>query len=716
MPTISRARFFVSRAVMEQGGGVALLLLAVVVLAGCAASTALVLAEGTGGSGAASGEAVACGEQALPPGWPELSAGDAEALLAPFLRCASPGDYVALQERVDMPRVVEALDGWSAVRLGALGPIRADAADLLTRKRAAFLLEATERYGHYHAEVFALFVLHSAHDDEVRALLRLLARDKQLGQTLGLMPTVREELERRGLPLSAHAERAERPGDVLRGLGRAARDALATSQMSDGGRYSELSARWKQLLEPYQEAAHEVERALALRHFSPGSVAVGSFDAVTFGVPLGFYYLVLGTGQGVASLSRGQYEQATRELAPALLLGALYAGGRGPRVLSEARGALGTGLAEARLTALKEWVGRLEARLGVEGLRALARDIQASREAGHFVAVGGVDAALALREARGDVARAQAMMARARPGATGAPEGKSGAGASSGKGATVADDTARSTLERSGAAERSGGIASLVDEEVGLTRDVVEARLALMESEATGPRLPRDVVVLERQRPSLEAHPPGVEGNSRWREYVAYYEKRVGELEQGKAVEGPLRWAAYERMWGGFTRGLAFERFMVNLLREDAKLPRAQRRFLGDFDRPRIETYVGVKKQETGLRYADVLVIEEGELGGRPRRVESFSFKSRNLALLEEQELRVQMMEDAREALRKYGGALDIRRDILQPLFRGQREVPVQRVRLVYEGGVLKPNDEFVLNAILSATERKIPGVEVLFQ
>jgi hypothetical protein len=169
-------------------------------------------------------------------------------------------------------------------------------------------------------------------------------------------------------------------------------------------------------------------------------------------------------------------------------------------------------------------------------------------------------------------------------------------------------------------------------------------------------------------------------------------------------------------MWGGFTRGLAFERLMVNLLREDAKLPRAQRRFLGDFDKPRIETYVGVKKQETGLRYADVLVIEEGEPGGRPRRVETLSFKSRNLALLDEKELRVQMMEDAREALRKYGGTLDIRRDTLQSFFRGDKEIAVQRVRLVYEGGVFKPNDEYVLNAILSATERKIPGVEVLFQ
>ena len=261
-----------------------------------------------------------CGGQAVPPGWPDFSDDDAEALLAPFLTCTSPGEFVALQDRVDMPRLVEALDDWRAVRLGALGPMREDAAHLLQRKRAAFLASATERYGVFYAEVFALFILHSAYDDEVDEVLRLLAGDKQLGQTLALMPAVGGELERRGMPLSRYPERAERAGDVLRGLGRAARDVLSSSQASDGLRYMELTARRAQLPPPYQQAAQEVEHALALRHFAPGSVVVGSFDAVTFGVPLGFYYLVAGTGHGLYSLTQGEYEQATRELAPIALL------------------------------------------------------------------------------------------------------------------------------------------------------------------------------------------------------------------------------------------------------------------------------------------------------------------------------------------------------------------------------------------------------------
>ncbi|OJT22430.1 hypothetical protein BO221_21860 [Archangium sp. Cb G35] len=664
-----------------------------------------------------------CGGQAVPPGWPDFSSGDENELLAPFLTCASPAEFVALQQRVDMRRLVEALDEWSAVRLGALGPVREDTAPVLQRKRAAFLVSATERYGPFHAEVFALFVLHSAHDDEVDAVLRLLARDKLLGQTLALMPAVREELEARGLPLSRYPERAEQSGDVLRGLGRAARDALATSPMVEGSRYMEMTGRWAQLPSPYQQAAREVERALALRHFSAGSVTLGTFDSLTFGVPLGFYYLAVNTGQGAHSLAQGHYEQATRELAPALLLGALYAGGKGLRALSETRNATGAGTPalsglqamEARWKALRELARQVEAKLGTEGLRELARNIRARREVGEFVAAGGVDAALALHEARGDVARAQAFMSRAKAGATGAPTGKSGARKDPGQVATAADEAARATHE-TGATERLGGLAALVDEAAGLTREVVETRLALAELEAPGSRLPRNVAVLEKQRPSSDAPPPGAEGNPHWGEYVAYYEKRLGELKQGKATQGPLHWAPYEQLRGWFTRGLDFERLMVALLEADAALPRTQRRFLGAFIQPRVLRSVGVQKPETGLRYADVLVIEESGPSNGPPRIETFSFKSRDLSGLREDALEAQMVVDAKEALGKYGGTLDIRRSALQPLLLGGSEVRVQRVRLIYEGGKLEPAKDVNLGRAVDNTEFKVRGVEVSFQ
>ncbi|MFY0523366.1 hypothetical protein ACN28I_09340 [Archangium gephyra] len=659
---------------------------------------------------------LSCAGVALPPGWPDLSARDEE-LLAPLLGC-SPAEFVQVQQRVDMPRLLETLEDWGAVRLGALGPVRDDAAPLLQRKRAAFLLTATERYGLAHAEVFALFVLHSAHDDEVREVLRLLAGDKQLGQTLGLMPAVREELEARGVSLSDYPDRAEQAGDVLRGLGRAARDALSSSPTSDGARYLELSSLWGQLPPPYQQALHEVERAQMERHFSPGHVVLGGFDALTFGVPLGFYSLVAGTGHGAYALTQGQYEQATRELTPAALLVALYAGGKGVRALVGAGpgGVRGSLVTEPRMRALQEVARQLEARLGVEGLRELARDIRASREAGHFVAVGGVDAALALREARGDVARAQAWLSQARPQQAGPTATKGGEGKGSGDVASVADDAARPSPRSTRAGKHQGGMASLVDEDAGLTPEVVQAKLARVEFDSAGPRLAGNVAVLEKQRPSLDAPPPGAAGHPLWSEYVAYYENRVAQLKQGTAVKPPLAWAGYERMRGWFARGLAFERAMVELLRADAALPRGLRRFLGDFDKPRIETYVGVKKPESGLRFADVLVIEEGVHAGPLPRVETFSFKSRDLSLLEDNVLRAQMRADVSEALGYYGETLDIRRPSLKPLLGKGGEVPVQRVRLIYEGGALKPATPDALNAAVNAAENAVPGVEVLFQ
>jgi hypothetical protein len=125
---------------------------------------------------------------------------------------------------------------------------------------------------------------------------------------------------------------------------------------------------------------------------------------------------------------------------------------------------------------------------------------------------------------------------------------------------------------------------------------------------------------------------------------------------------------------------------------------------------------VGVRKPGTGLRFADVLVIETGELAGSKPRVETLSFKSRDLSGLGEQALEAQLIADASEALRYYGETLDIRRDSLQPLLREGSEVPVPRVRLIYEGGALTPLDVDMLGRAVNETQRAVPGVEVLFQ
>jgi hypothetical protein len=617
------------------------------------------------------------------------------------LLACTPAEFVEVQQQVDMPRLVEALDDWSAVRLSALGPVRDDAVEILNRKRASFLVQVIQERGPAEGEVFTLYLLHSAFDDELKAVLALLAEDKRLGETLGRMTNAREMLARRGLKLSDYKDRPERPlEDGARGARTALEEAF-TPQTARNARVARFFTQRGHLPPAYQQALDEVERVGRLQSFSPGNVAWGAFDELTFGIPLGVYGAATGLGQGVHSLSLGQYEQAARELTPAGLMVALYAGGKGLRYVSEARGAPRLQLPELRAR-LVEVATHLEARLGGEALGELARYILANREAGRFVAVGGPEAAIALHEARGDVAKAQVWLSEAKR-----PRAPGGA-------AALANEATGRTLKTASVEKVPAGLSSLVDERAGLTAEVVEAKLVQVELDSAGPRLSGNVVVLEKQLASLkEAPPAGARAHPLWSEYVRYGEGRLVELTKGMAVEPPLLWEGYSRMRGNFARGLAFERAFVEVLRADAALPKAQRRFLGDFDQPRIETYVGVKKPDSGLRFADVLIIEEGQLAGPLPRVETFSFKSRNLSLLEEEALTAQMKTDASEALRYYGERLEIRRPSLE--LQGQ-EVPVHRVRLIYEGGVLKPEDIGILKAAMKEAEKKVRGVEVLVQ
>lgn len=160
-------------------------------------------------------------------------------------------------------------------------------------------------------------------------------------------------------------------------------------------------------------------------------------------------------------------------------------------------------------------------------------------------------------------------------------------------------------------------------------------------------------------------------------------------------------------MRGLFARGLAFERVVVSRLQADAALPWAQRRWLGDFHEPRIETHVGVAKAD--LRFADVLVIEARPPAGQPPRVETFSFKSRDLSLLDEDALAAQMAADASNALRYYGETLNIRRWGLE------QTAPVQRGHLIY-ASAFKPRDLDALESAVRRAENKARGVEVSFQ
>ncbi|NNB84274.1 hypothetical protein [Corallococcus exiguus] len=626
-----------------------------------------------------------CGD--VPSGWPYLASEDE--VLAPFLGCTTPAAFLALQRQAEMPRLLEDLSDWNAVRLGALGPLEAEAARVLLKKRAAFLSTAVEKHGLAKAEVLALFVLHTSHDDEVRQLLRLLAEDKLLKRALGAMEVVREELKQRGMALADFPERSFRGGDIARGLGRAADDVAASIPLVGGSRSVGASVLPAQLPPPYQDAYREVENAQFLGAFAPGNVALASFDSLTFGVPLGFYHLAAGTAQGGSSLTKGEYEEATRQLAPAALMVGLYSGGKGARALREAgvsrldRARLQAVVSRAE--ALKAVLERLEARVGESVVGDLARYLRQDRNAAILVAEWGEAGALALHEAQGNVAQAQATLAvRYREPPSAAPTG-------------------------GGSGRRGGTRPSVPPEAAGLPAEVAEAKFKQLEAEFPGERLLMHVAELTKHRQALlKAAPSEVKADPFWSDYVSYLESRAAEIKLGTAEKGPLKWAGYQLLRDRYARGLAFERKMVGILEADAALPQPKRRWLRDFDQPRIETHVGVAKAD--LRFADVLAIEEGPAAGATPRVETFSFKSRDLSRMEAGVLEGQMTTDASNALRYYGETLSIRR------FGMQMEARVQRIRLVYEGGEFKPRDSRVLGQALNGTRDAVQGVEVMFQ
>ncbi len=483
------------------------------------------------------------------------------------------------------------------------------------------------------------------------------------------------------MPLSYYPERPERLGDVGRGLGEGLGDAISATPLLQWGTSNGYETRKRQLPGPYQQALDEVERSLLEQARAPDSVALGTLDELTFGVPLGFYALTAGTIHGVSSLSSGQYEQAARELTPALLMVAVYAGGKVlARTAPAPERTQGAQWLQSRLGELKDVARRLREQLGEEGLGEVARYIQAEREAALLVLETGEAGALALYEARGRVSDGRAWWSHAtsaRPGPTG-------------------------TRGR-------GGMAAQADAAAEVSQEVVDAKLTLAESEATGPRLSTDWKVLEKQwKAQSEAPPPGAQNHPLWEKYVRYGDERLAKLQNGQKADPPLKWEGYQQMRGLVTRGLDFERAMAEVLRADAALPRAQRRFLQDFEEPLVETYVGVWKPESGMRFADVLFIEQKPPPGQNPRVETFSFKSRDFSTMQQRPLTAQVTLDATEALQYYGETLNILRDEIR------QRATVQRVRLIYEGGSLKPLDpDIVRGATRTALTN---GVEVSFQ
>ena len=193
---------------------------------------------------------------------------------------------------------------------------------------------------------------------------------------------------------------------------------------------------------------------------------------------------------------------------------------------------------------------RVSERLGVEGLGELARYIQASREA----------------------ARAGGERGRGRPPWRCTRRGAMWPGRR--RGSPRPGPSAQESPEPKAApVERWAEWPRWWTRRRASPAEVVEAKLLRGGAGGLGPAPARGRGAAEEAaRPALDAPPPGVpEGYALLGASTSPTASSASaELEQGKAVKGPLRWEGYERMRGRFARGLAFERAMVELLRADA--------------------------------------------------------------------------------------------------------------------------------------------------
>jgi len=636
-----------------------------------------------------------CGGHPVPEGWPDLPESQ---VVESFLSCTSPAEFVELQRGVDMARLVEALRPWDAVRLGAQGPLR-EGADVLNRKRAEFIAYATEWYSLPRAEVFTLYLIHSSFTDDVQDVLKYLAEEKQLELTVLQMHQVLRVLQQRGIDISSFKDRPERPSDVLRGLAHFGTQASLTIPLVSNGRGMQYHAEVSKLPAPYRDVVDQIDMLMLFGNpEKPEEIFLRGVDSFTYGVPSGFYNLVFGTLHGLGQLWEGHFELATRELAAAAVVGVLYAHGKLARAFASGEGAaagasMGIGLrSKLWLDSLSSLGQRLVQRLGTSGIIQLAQYLQASREAALFVLDGGEEGAFALAEARGDVGRARVWMnqaAKERPPRT----------------------TSLAARATPAAEAEAGSFAALVDEATGYTPEVVEAKFALEESSVSDGRLPSNLKAVEKAKPVLERPPEGVSPlRLRWREYVAYYEKRHAEMVQAESsgtldsVKPPLKWTEYESLRDTYARGIRYQQARVTALLSDAIRLRG-------FRKPRIQQNSGVFKAD--LRYADALVIETDVRPGEVPRVETFSFKSRNFTAMNAKAVKAQLEAYALEAQKYYGGELDIRTPGLG--MRGQ-PIRVAKVHLVCDAEFLPASAMIEDLTKLLAEVSSETGVEIRFE
>ena len=327
------------------------------------------------------------------------------------------GEFMALSDQVQMSRVLSAVSPWTAIRIGTLGPVT-EGADVLNEARRDLIWEAVEQYGIDRAQIISLWIFDSTQNDQISEVLQLLAADRRLSRTVGAMPAVRERLEGRGIDLSATPDRDFSAGDLLRGAGSAISDILAGSPVAQHSRDSTYMWRRDDLPDPYGQALGDIDDQALEQALNPGAgtVVYGGVDYLTFGMLSGIHGGVSGIVSGVRHLWRGEWEDAVRTLlVPAAMIATLI----GLRIRAR-QGALAIADTAAPLT-VDQALARLEpesanalrvliADVGEVRIKMVAPILEASAEAAQFVARHKKAGVIALADAGGSIAAAEALL------------------------------------------------------------------------------------------------------------------------------------------------------------------------------------------------------------------------------------------------------------------------------------------------------------------
>jgi hypothetical protein len=247
----------------------------------------------------------------------------------------------------------------------------------------------------------------------------------------------------------------------------------------------------------------------------------------------------------------------------------------------------------------------------------------------------------------------------------------------------------------------------------------LQAKVREAELAVEGGRYSGSLQALKQARPVLDKPPAGVVAEEKaWTDYVAYYERRLAELEaaeragpgKGTAPLPPVTWPGYRNLHIISLNSRIFQGKTTRSLWQDAQLPEAERQWSKGMRSPYMSEQLGMKPRGSDkVFYADAAMTDQATLKpGATPRVYTFSIKQRDFMLTSPDEVFSQLRADCREAVKKYGGTVEIRRPG-HPLF--SREVDVSKVYLIYDAKMVPEN----LRAVMKNIAKGL-GVEVIFQ